>query len=49
MGLSIGMDILISGVLTGLILAKARGYRSTRTLKPITYVIAGKLDLKLPA
>jgi transposase len=28
--------------------AKARGYRSTRTLKAITYLIAGKLDLKLP-
>ena len=28
--------------------AKARGYKSTRTLKAITYLIAGKLDLKLP-
>jgi hypothetical protein len=28
--------------------AKARGYRSTRTPKAITYLIAGKLDLKLP-
>jgi transposase len=28
--------------------AKARGYRSTRTLKAITYLVAGKLDLKLP-
>ena len=28
--------------------AKARGYRSTRTLTAITYLIAGKLDLKLP-
>ena len=28
--------------------AKARGYRSTRTLKAITYLIAGKLHLKLP-
>lgn len=28
--------------------AKARGYRSTRTLKAITYLIAGKLDLRLP-
>ena len=28
--------------------AKARGYRSTRTLKNITYLIAGNLDLKLP-
>ena len=28
--------------------AKARGYRSTRTLKAITYLIAGKFDLRLP-
>jgi transposase len=28
--------------------AKARGYRSTRNLVAITYLIAGKLDLKLP-
>ena len=28
--------------------AKARGYRSTRTLRAITYLIAGKLDLRLP-
>jgi transposase len=28
--------------------AKARGYRSKRTLKAITYLIAGKLDLRLP-
>ena len=28
--------------------AKARGYRSTRTLKAITYLLAGKLDLRLP-
>ena len=28
--------------------AKARGYRSTRTIKAITYLIAGKLDLRLP-
>ncbi len=28
--------------------AKARGYRSTRTLKAITCLIAGKLDLRLP-
>ena len=28
--------------------AKARGYRTTRNLKAITYLIAGKLDLKLP-
>jgi transposase len=28
--------------------AKARGYRSSRTLKAMTYLIAGKLDLRLP-
>ena len=28
--------------------AKARGYRSTRNLTAITYLIAGKLDLRLP-
>ena len=28
--------------------AKARGYRSTRTLKAITYLVAGKLNLRLP-
>ena len=28
--------------------AKARGYRSIRTLTNITYLIAGKLDLRLP-
>ena len=28
--------------------AKARGYRTTRNLIAITYLIAGKLDLKLP-
>jgi transposase len=28
--------------------AKARGYRNSRTLKAVTYMIAGKLDLKLP-
>jgi hypothetical protein len=28
--------------------AKARGYRSTRNLKAIIYLIAGKLDLALP-
>jgi len=29
--------------------AKARGYRSTRTLTAMVYLIAGKLDLRLPA
>ena len=28
--------------------AKARGYRNRETLKVITYLVAGKLDLKLP-
>lgn len=29
--------------------AKARGYRSTRTLTAMVYLIAGRLDLRLPA
>jgi transposase len=29
--------------------AKARGYRSSRNLKAIVYLLAGKLDLRLPA
>ena len=29
--------------------AKARGYRSTRNLKAMIYLVAGKLDLRLPA
>ncbi len=29
--------------------AKARGYRSARNLKAIVYLLAGKLDLRLPA
>ena len=29
--------------------AKARGYRSTRNLKAMVYLLAGKLDLSLPA
>ena len=28
--------------------AKARGYRNSKTLKAVTYMIAGKLDLKIP-
>jgi transposase len=28
--------------------AKARGYRSLRNLAAITYLIAGKIDLRLP-
>src|ERR1700760_1647676 len=29
--------------------AKARGYRTTRNLKAIIYLLAGKLDMQLPA
>jgi transposase len=29
--------------------AKARGYRSTRNLEAIIYLLAGKLDLRRPA
>ena len=29
--------------------AKARGYRSMRNLKAIVYLLAGRLDLRLPA
>jgi transposase len=29
--------------------AKARGYRSVRNLKAMVYLLAGKLDLRLPA
>jgi transposase len=29
--------------------AKARGYRSIRNLKTMVYLLAGKLDLRLPA
>ena len=29
--------------------AKARGYRSTRNLKAMVYLLAGKLDLRMPA
>jgi hypothetical protein len=29
--------------------AKARGYRSIRNLKAMVYLLAGKLDLQLPA
>ena len=28
--------------------AKARGYRNSATLKAVTYMVAGKLDLRLP-
>jgi transposase len=42
-GLIEGINSLVQAAKT-----KARGYRSTRTLKAITYLIAGKLDLRLP-
>jgi transposase len=29
--------------------AKARGYRTTRNLEAMVYLLAGKLDLRLPA
>jgi hypothetical protein len=29
--------------------SKARGYRSIRNLKAIVYLLAGKLDMRLPA
>ena len=29
--------------------AKARGYRTTRNLKAMVYLLAGKLDLRMPA
>jgi transposase len=29
--------------------AKARGYRSVRNLKAMVYMLAGQLDLRLPA
>jgi transposase len=29
--------------------AKARGYRSMRNLKAMVYLLAGKLDLQMPA
>jgi hypothetical protein len=32
-----------------MILPKARGYRSIHTLKAMIYLLAGKLDLRLPA
>ena len=39
---------LIEGINSLVQAAKARGYRSIRTLTNITYLIAGKLDLRLP-
>ena len=43
-GLIEGIDSLVQAAK-----AKARGYRSLRNLKAIVYLLAGKLDLKLPA
>jgi transposase len=40
---------LIEGINSLVQAAKARGYRSTRNLKAMIYLIAGKLDLRLPA
>ena len=40
---------LIEGINSLVQAAKARGYRSTRNLKAMVYLIAGKLDLALPA
>ena len=50
---TIGLSIwyLIKGInsLVQAAKAKARGYRSIRNLKAIVYLLAGKLDLQLPA
>ena len=40
---------LIEGINSLVQSAKARGYRSPRHCKAIIYLIAGKLDLRLPA
>ncbi len=40
---------LIEGINSLVQAAKARGYRSIRNLKAIVYLLAGKLDLALPA
>ena len=47
-GLIEGINSLVQAAKAKAAKAKARGYRSTRTLKAITYLIAGKLDLRLP-
>ena len=46
-----GANGLIEGInsLVQAAKAKARGYRSTRNLKAIIYLLAGKLDLRLPS
>jgi transposase len=43
-GLIEGINSLVQAAKT-----KARGYRSTRNLKAMIYLIAGKLDMQLPA
>jgi transposase len=43
-GLIEGIDSLVPAAK-----AKARGYRSIRNLKARVYLVAGKLDLRLPA
>jgi len=40
---------LIEGINSLVQAAKARGYRSIRNLKAMIYLVAGKLDLRLPA
>ncbi len=44
-------DGLIEGInsLVQAAKSKARGYRSTRNLKAMVYLLAGKLDMRLPA
>jgi transposase len=43
-GLIEGINSLVQAAKT-----KARGYRSARNLKAIVYLLAGKLDMHLPA
>jgi transposase len=43
-GLIEGINSLVQAAM-----AKARGYRSTRNLKAMVYLLAGKLDMRLPA
>ena len=47
---SVEQPCLIEGInsLVQAAKAKARGYRNSKTLKAVTYLIAGKLDLRLP-
>ena len=39
---------LIEGINSLVQAAKARSYRNAETLKAVTYMVAGKLDLRLP-